>query len=512
MTGAKDRILRFSVLAAAGLFLFSVLSLKPPHFDEGINGFFVNQVWTNGFFTYDPNNYHGPLLFYLFQISEKIFGFGISSFRFVTALFSILTIWLVMRSSAVLGRLGSYASALAMALSPGVIFFGRSAIHEAVYVCFQVLWMLGFIRARERTDRQAVIRFLTGLMGCLLLKETSVILGLAFLSAWAWTEISPSVLSPIAGRGEIGRPQREKGVGLPAGFLLKAGTATVLAWAVLYTGFFQHWEGASDFFVAVMPWLKTGVGVSGHDKPFQYWMELFGRYEWSALAGLAGACAGVFSRSWKMRFFSVLALVNFLVYSLIPYKTPWCIISILWPFFFVAGLWVEELHGRLGKQRGVLYLAAALIVAVILVRSALVSYRLNFIRYTDPAEPYVYVQTKKDINTVEEIIRQKIATSPEFHNMKILIKLKDSWPLPWVFSRFPNLEYRDYKTPGGSNADIIFGEINVNEGGLAGLYLRRRIELREALEPIYVYLRKSTFEGMDLPGFGPVGGREGKGL
>lgn len=511
MTEAKDRILLFTVLAVAGLFLFSALSLKPPHFDEGINGYFVNQVWSKGFYTYDPNNYHGPLLFYLFQISEKIFGFGVGSFRFVTALFSILTIWLVIRSSSVLGRYGSYAAALAMALSPGVIFFGRSAIHEAAFVFFQVLWMIGFAELRENTDRRAVARFLAGLTGCLLLKETFVILGLGFLSAWAWVEISPAVLKRITGRDDFLRPERLKESVFPAGFALKAAAAGLLVWLILYTGFFHHWKGASDFFISIMPWLKTGVGASGHDKPFYYWTGLLGRYEWPALAGLAGAVAGSFGRSWKMRFFSVLALVNFLIYSIIPYKTPWCIISMLWPFFFVVGLWTEALLSRPGDRRGVIHQVVAVAVAAILLRSAVVSYTVNFIRYADPAEPYVYVQTKNDIKAVEDIMRRRIKSSPEFHNMKILIKLKDSWPLPWLFSRFPNLIYGDYRTPGGSDADVIFGETNVNEGGLTGLYLRRRIELRDAREPIYVYLRKETFAGMDLPGFGPVEGPEGKG-
>jgi len=510
MTGTKDRALRFLVLAAAGLFLFSALPLKPAHFDEGINGYFVNQVWTNGYYTYNPTNYHGPLLFYLFQISEKIFGFGIGSFRFVTALSSLLTIWLVMRSGVVPGRYGSYAAGLLMALSPGVVFFGRSAIHESIFVFFQVLWMAGFVKARENIDRQAVIMFLGGLLGCLLLKETFVILGFAFLAAWAWIEISPSILNGLTGSGDIARPKLRKGETLPPGFLLKAGSAAVLVWLVLYTGFFHHWKGASDFFIAITPWLKTGVGVSGHDKPFYYWLELLGRYEWPVLAGLAGACAGLFGRSWRMRFFSALALVNFLVYSFIPYKTPWCIISMLWPFFIVAGLWVEGLHVRSGQKRGHLYRLAVAVFALILVRSALVSYRLNFTRYTNPAEPYVYVQTKNDIKSIEAVIRQKIRTSPEFHNMKILVKLKDSWPLPWIFSRFPNIEYGDYKTPGGPGADIIFGETDVNERDLAGSYLRRKIELRDALEPIYVYLKKSTFEGINLPGFGPVDGPEGK--
>lgn len=511
MTTDKERILRFSILALAGLFLFSALALKPPHFDEGINGFFVNQVWTKGYYTYDPNNYHGPLLFYLFQIAEKIFGFGVGSFRFVTTLFSFFTIWFVLRSRSALGRYGGYAAALAMALSPAVIFFGRSAIHEAPFVFFQILWMVGFVKLRERVDKQAVIMFLAGLVGCFLLKETFVILGVAFLAAWAWVEVSPGIMKKTAAAGEIERPPSQKEVALPKGFLIAAGTSAFLIWLVLYTGFFHNWKGASDFFVAFMPWLKTGVGASGHDKPFSYWMGLLFRYEWPALAGFAGAFTGVFHRSWKMRFFSVLALTDFLVYSLIPYKTPWCVISILWPFFFVLGLWVESLPGAFWRRRDAFIRVVVAVVAVILLRSALVSYSLNFIRYTDPAEPYVYVQTKNDIKVVEDIIRRKIRISPEFHNMKILIKLKDSWPLPWVFSRFPNVEYGDYKTPGGQDADVVFGELNVKEEGLAGAYLRRKIELRDAREPLFVYLKKTTFEDMYLPGFSPVETPEGKG-
>ena len=507
MTIGKEKILHLSVLAVAGLFLFSALSLKPPHFDEGINGFFVNQVWAKGFYDYNPNNYHGPLFFYLLQISEKVFGFGVGSFRFVTALFSLLAIWFVMRSSSVLGRYGSYAAAVAMALSPGVIFFGRSAIHEAVFVFFQILWMVGFVMLREKSDRQAVVLFLAGLFGCLVLKETFVILGMAFAVAWAWVEISPEVLKKTSAGRKVERPRRKKGEALPKYFLLKAGTAAVLVWLVLYTGFFRNWKGASDFFEAVAPWLKTGVSASGHDKPSYYWLELILKYEWPALAGLAGACVGVFGRSWKMRFFSALSLVNLMIYSFIPYKTPWCIIDILWPLFFVAGLWAEQLHGRFLEGKGFFYPLAAGIVAAILMRSALVGYRVNFVRYTDPREPYVYVQTKNDIKVVEDIIGRKISTSPEFHNMKILMKLKDSWPLPWVFSRFPDLRYGDYKTPGGGDADVIFGETNVNEDGLRGLYVRRKIELRDSRAPIYVYLKRSTFEGMNLPGFVPLSGQ-----
>src|SRR5437660_2547945 len=62
------------ILALAAFLRFFLLGIKPPHFDEGINGWFVDQVIKNGFYSYDPTNYHGPLHFYVLLVSEWLFG------------------------------------------------------------------------------------------------------------------------------------------------------------------------------------------------------------------------------------------------------------------------------------------------------------------------------------------------------------------------------------------------------------------------------------------------------
>lgn len=49
----------FFILAV--LWRFQDLGLKAVHHDESINGWFVMQIWGQGWFQYDPNNYHGPL-------------------------------------------------------------------------------------------------------------------------------------------------------------------------------------------------------------------------------------------------------------------------------------------------------------------------------------------------------------------------------------------------------------------------------------------------------------------
>jgi uncharacterized protein (TIGR03663 family) len=518
----RDKIIFWSILLAAFFFRFSVLSLKPPHADEGVNGFFVGQIWESGYFSYDPSNYHGPLLFYLFQISEKIFGFGVRSFRLVTASFSILTLLLVLRSGDILGRYGRYFAATALALSPGMIFFGRSAIHEPVFVFFQVLCIIGFMKLRELPEESGLRWFFVGLLGCLLLKETFVILGVSFLLAWGWTEFSPQMLDVVSKKVEP--PPKRQPAEFTRTFLLEMIFVVVFIWLAFFTGFFHQWKGASDFFVALMPWLKTGVGGSGHEKPFYYWLQLFMRYEWIGAAGIAGAFMGVFSRSWKLRFLSVLGLANGLIYSLIPYKTPWCIISMLWPFVFIAGIWIDTFLIKKGRQRDLAFSDkqrhytdglpgkfVVVLAACLLPVSAVQSYNLNYRHYTDASEPYVYVQTKNDFKIIENIIAQKIKSAPNFRNMKIQVNLKESWPLPWFFSRFSNCGFFDYQTPFDLTADLIFTEVSRSDNELSDLYWRRRIELRDAREPINVYIKKSAFAGIELPGFSPFQPSKGQG-
>lgn len=495
----KDRIIGWSIILVSFALCFTDLPLKPPHSDEGGNGFFVNQLWANGFYIYDPHNYHGPLLFYLLQISEKIFGFGIGSFRAVTALFSTLSVWLVLRNRDLLGRYTSFFAASALALSAGISFFGRSAIHESPFVFFQVLLVTGFLRTKEEPEKQGIIWSFAGLLGCILLKETFVILLFSLFFAWGWCGLSPRVMkwmdlkagpSPSLSLKDIDRA-----------LVLKTSFVCFFIWLALFTGFFHHRQGATDFFTALMPWLKTGVGGSGHDKPFTYWLTLFGRYEWAAALGLVGTFIGLFGQSWKMRFFSALATVNLLVYSLIPYKTPWCIITLLWPFVIVAGLWIGFIFTqRRGKT---VYWLSWCAIAVIVIQSATTSIKLNFIHYTDPSEPYVYVQTKKDLKEIEEIIKRKIASSPDSQNMTVQINLNNSWPLPWLFSRFPNTGFGDSSKAFTEKADVIFAEATHDDKDTEGLYFGRAIELRDARTPIIVYLKKTVFQGMALPGFGP---------
>ncbi len=58
-----SRVLGWGIVAFALALRLLWLGMKPPHFDEGVNGWFVDQMTKDGFFSYDPTNYHGPFHF-----------------------------------------------------------------------------------------------------------------------------------------------------------------------------------------------------------------------------------------------------------------------------------------------------------------------------------------------------------------------------------------------------------------------------------------------------------------
>lgn len=54
-----------AVILVAGAFLrLYDLDLVPLHHDEGVNGHFLVNLVRHGFYEYNPENYHGPTLYY----------------------------------------------------------------------------------------------------------------------------------------------------------------------------------------------------------------------------------------------------------------------------------------------------------------------------------------------------------------------------------------------------------------------------------------------------------------
>ncbi len=91
-------------------------------------------------------------------------------------------------------------------------------------------------------------------------------------------------------------------------------------------------------------------------------------------------CATFFPVPWdaRLRYIAIAAGGTLFAYSIIPYKTPWCIISILWPFYLVGGALAGEAARWIGRRVVVIALALSSVGA-----STIASLNLNFHNYTD---------------------------------------------------------------------------------------------------------------------------------
>jgi len=315
-------------IVALGVFLrFFLLTIKPPHFDEGINGWFVDQMKRTGFYRYDPSNYHGPLHFYILLFSESLFGRHIWALRLPVVLASIGAIVATLKFEPLVGKWVSRLAALAMAVSPGFVFYGRYSIHEVWLLLFSMIFVLGLLGLWRFGARSYLWSVGIGTAGMILTKETYIIhVGCAVIAAgvlWVSHRLNPTTDLKRA-------PQQWDWIDL--GMVL---ITSIFLIVFFYSGTFLHWSGVKGLYETFAIWAKTGSNGNGHEKPWPYWLELVLRYEWPVFIGLTLCLVCQFFRSYVIRYLAIYGVGVFAAYSIIHYKTPWIIISIVWPLLFV---------------------------------------------------------------------------------------------------------------------------------------------------------------------------------
>src|SRR5436190_7323849 len=237
-------------IVALGAFLrLLLLGIKPPHFDEGINGWFVDQMVKNGFYRYDPTNYHGPLHFYILFLAQTLLGRNLWAIRLPVVLASIFAVHLTLKFEPFVGRNVSRLAALAMAVSPGFVFYGRYSIHEVWLLVFSMLFILGLLGLWKRGTVDYLWCAGMGLAGMVLTKETYIIhIGCAVIAAFV-TWISHKITRlPDAGR------VRQTWTIIDLAVVAGAGAALIL---FFYSGAFMNWSGVSGLFKTFQAWFQT---------------------------------------------------------------------------------------------------------------------------------------------------------------------------------------------------------------------------------------------------------------
>src|SRR2546425_4762704 len=528
------------IIGLAAFLRFFLLGTKPPHFDEGINGWFVDQMVRNGFYKYDPTNYHGPLHFYVLFLSQTLFGRNLWALRLPVVLVSISCVWLTLKFEPFVGRNVSRVAAAAMAVSPGFVFYGRYSIHEAWLVLFTLLFFYGLFGLWKFGTANYLWCAGMGLTGMILSKETYMLhVACAIIAAGV------CYVSSFFSKLEDRRPAAQTWNYVDLAVVAGTGVALIV---FFYSGTFFHWNGLKGLYRAYKPWFETGSQGHGHEKPWYYWLWLISRYEWPALAGLLLSLFALQFKTVPLRYLAIYGVGTLMAYSIVKYKTPWCIISFIWPFLFTFGALVTLapvrfkpvtyrwfgliLFGFLGyaiyyAQRhnfehiwpytfivGAALLLLALkgqeiskiLAGVALCLSFGDAIWLNYFRCTTDTEPYVYVQTYNDIYKFTDPILQLAHSDPRAYQLTGHIIRPSPYPLPWMLGDFGRVGYYEKDNmPDKLDGDFLLvlqDKIATVESKLHDSYYTVPVTIRPYQDPSKAYFSARIFKSF-FPGQWP---------
>jgi 4-amino-4-deoxy-L-arabinose transferase-like glycosyltransferase len=403
-----------------------------------------------------------------------------------------------------IGQAAVWAGAI-IALSPGFIFYSRYAIHESLFILTQVVFSYGFFLWWERRNLRAVCLMVGAIVAMIATKETFFIFfGTWFIAVFA-TDISlkmfPSLL-PAPYR--LKEQEREP---LDPGDIWAVISLGVVVLIFLFTGFLMYMHGAIDMVTAMTAWTKTGVASTGHEKPFYFWLQILTTYEWSFLGALVLSPIAFLVANRNGRVLILSGIGIWIAYSIIPYKTPWLVLNILWLIAVALGVMIADGTALLRKWKiGFTQPLICLLALAATGYSTYTSWRLNFRDFTKVGEPYVYVQTTLEFKRVTDILEESLRRKPEALTMKIAALNSDPWPLPWVLDIYPNLQWGKVATSDLKNLQLILIDAvdkQLAEAKMTGQFYVLPFQIRDSYQAGFAYLSVDQFKGL-LPEATPM--------
>jgi len=485
----------FLVAFCLGIFLrFYALELKPLHHDEGVNSWFLLNLkkdFPTGW-KYDPENYHGPFLFFTdiipLSIHESIF-----SLRCMVALFGSLTIAMLWALRRKIGRMGVVTAAFLLAVSPTNLFFARTNIHETFLIFFTLGTVVGAVRFWESKKPVYFILMAACWAWVITNKETYIMTG----AAWFWAAVGTyfwfsvtrknNELSPRKIIVDIGRWMKEH-----YQFVWLAVLVFIFIITVYFSSLFTNAKGTtSDLINSLLIWEKTGTKGAGHEKPFWYWWWLLRDYELPIfILGVLGGWYAFIKRNAFAVFSLFWAVILFFIYSSVPYKTPWLALNFILPLALLAGFFVENVYRSVRGSTLLTSITAGVGAVVLLSWGAGISWRVNFIEYDDDSHQIVYSQTRRDINDLMERLEDYAHSKAQGYDTEIKIVSDEYWPLQWYLRKYKHVGYWG-KIIADSDAPIVLGRTKIQddlEKTLKDTYYSELYSVRPGLD-LYLYTR-----------------------
>jgi uncharacterized protein (TIGR03663 family) len=478
----------------------------PPRLsNEAVHAEIFRTIVESGAYRYDPHEYHGPTLHYFTLIpawlssTRQYSQVTEGTLRIVPVVFSILLILMTVLIADGLGPAAVLAAVLA-ALSPAMFFYSRYYIQETLLVCFTFgLIICGYRYVRTRALPWAIAAgVFAGLMHAT--KETAII-------AFGSMGLSLVVIVLVQLRSA-----RKSWAGVKLLHIILGILAAAVVSAVFYSSLFRYPRGVLDSYLAYGSYFSRAAGEStAHVHPWYHYLQmlLFIKYGngpiwtegWIVLLALIGMTEAVKSE-WRgpidprlVRFIALYTLAMTIVYSAVPYKTPWCLLGFLHGMILLAGVggYVLWRWARCPVLRG----AVAVLLIVAAGHLAFEAYRANWVYYADSRNPYVYAHPTTEVFTAVEKVREYAGLSnPDYPGgvpVQIVAPGNDYWPLPWYLRSFKLGCYSSIPEP-NEIGPLILVSSSLESALAHRLYVemppeRRRMYMYLFDSPYYIWLR-----------------------
>lgn len=484
-----------AALAAGTVLRLAHLPDRPMHADEAILADKLGTLVEKGEYRYDPVGYHGPALVYLSLIPARLAGAARYAdlderlLRITPAICGLLLALAPLLLAPALGWGAAVWAVSFLSVSPAFVYYSRYFIPETPLALFTACLLVFACRWLDSGRRSWALG--TGLAAGLMLatKETAVLaLAVAGAACLPWV--------------------RHRTAALWRQGALAAVTGFVTASALL-SSFGRNPAGMWDFLQSYFAtYLERGLAGGPHYHPWDYYWRLLGWFHQDRgpvfteagmlILAVLGSWAGWRSGRRFPRFLILYAAGMAAAYSLIPYKTPWCVLSSYFPLLLLAGMgahWLVEVFKKAPKA------GARVLLVALAGHLAWQAAQASFRYAADPHNPWVYAHTAPDVFLVRDQL-EALATAHEAGRALPVqvFSTENLWPLPWYFRAYSRVEWWTGVPERITPAPVIFATPDM-EASLAVLLYEARPpgqrELYMRVFPKTVYLRP----GVEIRGY-----------
>jgi uncharacterized protein (TIGR03663 family) len=420
------------------------LDIRPMHGDEAVHAYKFGRLLEKNDYRYDPKEFHGPALNYFTLIPARLTGKSTypalteSILRIVPAVFGILLVVMPLLLADGFGKTTALIAAAITAISPAFVFYSRYYIPEMLLVFFTfAVIVCGY---RYVKNKNSIWALLAGVFAglCGVTKETWIIAFGAMIITLAITTLI---------RRRIWK--------LKFNHLLLGIAGVIVVWVLFYSSFFTNPAGLIDSIRSFKTYFGFAVNNQAHFHPWYYYLKLLIYNKasmgppWTEAAVVILAGLGIVLIVTRkgiddfdkhlLDFLAVFIVLMLVIYSALPYKTPWCLLSFYYGMILLSAVGIIAIINLLAKVMMRVIVVAFL--AAVALDFVVQSFTASCISYTDTANPYVYAHPTKDVIKISERFERISQSLPAGRETPIWVVCPggDYWPMPWYLRGFKNV-------------------------------------------------------------------------